>query len=212
MDCCNSSGIYDVTGPKIAAMDLKRYRKKGPDRTTQLLLDAIKTQGVEGKTLLDIGGGVGTIQHELIKAGAKKSVSVEASDAYNEAAKSEAERQGHFEQIEQLSGNFTEMVDEIPEADIVTLDRVICCYNDMKSLVSLSTARAKKQYGVVYPRDHFLAKVLLVVANFYHWLRRSEYREILHSTKAVDALIRKVGFRPFFDQQTLIWKVVVYSR
>ena len=212
MKCCQSNLIADDVSPRLARFDAKRLRKKGPDLTTRLLLDAIRSQGVEGLTLLDIGGGAGTIQHELITDGVKSVVSVEASESYNMVSKEEAEDRGHLDRIKQVSGDFVKVADEIQEADIVTLDRVICCYNDMKSLVSLSTARAKKQYGVVYPRDHFLAKTLLVVANFYHWLRRSEYREILHSTKTVDALIRKDGFRPFFDQQTLIWNVVVYSR
>ncbi len=105
-----------------------------------------------------------------------------------------------------------QMADEIRAADIVTLDRVICCYNDMKSLVRLSTERAKKLYGVVYPRDHLISEVLRLITDFVHWLKRSNYREILHSPTEVDRLIRKAGLKPFFDQQTIIWKVVVYRR
>lgn len=212
MECCATKGIYDLTGPKTVAADLKRYRKKGPDPTTQMLLEAITNHGVKGMSLLDIGGGVGTIQHELIKAGVGNSVSVEASVAYNKAAKEEAERQGHADRIEQLSGDFVEMAGEVPEMDIVTLDRVICCYNDMDSLVSLSTERAKKLYGVVYPRDHLLSKIMQGMENIYHRLRRSSYRGILHPVQAVDALIKKAGFKPIFDQQSTLWKVVVYSR
>ena len=212
MNCCQSNRIVDDVGPKIAAFDLKRYRKNGPGHTTKLLLDAIRSQSVEGMTLLDIGGGLGAIQHELLKAGVNSSVSVEASESYNKVAKEEAERQGHSDRIKQVSGDFVVVADDIEEADIVTLAHVICCYNDMKSLVSLSTARAKQIYGVVYPRDHLLSKILLVISNFISWLRRSAYRDILHSPTAVDRLIREGGVEPFFVQQTMIWKVVVYSR
>jgi len=212
MDCCETGNIYDLTGTKVAAHDLKRYRKNGPDRTTKLLLDALKNQDVEGMSLLDIGGGVGTIQHELLKAGVESVVSVEPSEAYNEAAAKEAKRQGHRERISQLAGDFVELANETPRSDIVILDRVICCYTNMLSLVSQSSARAKHFYGVVYPRDHFLGKILLVLANFFYWLMRSAYREILHSPTEVDRLIRKAGLKPFFDQETMIWKVVVYRR
>jgi hypothetical protein len=41
-----------------AKADLRSYRKKGPDRSTPLLLDALRAEGVEGASLLDIGGGV----------------------------------------------------------------------------------------------------------------------------------------------------------
>ncbi len=212
MDCCETGNIYDLTGTKVAAHDLKRYRKNGPDHTTKLLLDALKNQDVEGMSLLDIGGGVGTIQHELLKAGVESAVSVEPSEAYNEAAAKEAERQGHLERITQLAGDFVELANETPQSDIVTLDRVICCYTNMHSLVSQSTARAKHFYGVVYPRDRFLGKILLVLANFYHWFRRSDFVEILHPVQAVDALIREAGLRPSFKKQTMIWNVTVYRR
>ena len=45
------------------------------------------------------------------------------------------------------------MSDEIEAADVVTLDRVICCYPDMEALVGRSAERALRLYGLVHPRD-----------------------------------------------------------
>ena len=56
-------------GTGEAEGDLKRYRRNGPDSTTKALIEAIVAEGVEGATLLDIGGGIGAIAFELLDAG-----------------------------------------------------------------------------------------------------------------------------------------------
>jgi predicted RNA methylase len=71
----------------LAGSQLRKYREKGPVASTQVLIVALKAEGVEGATLFDIGGGVGAIQHELLAAGATQVTSVDASAAYLEAAR-----------------------------------------------------------------------------------------------------------------------------
>jgi magnesium-protoporphyrin O-methyltransferase len=132
---------------------LKRYHKKGPDKTTRILLDAPKVQGIEGLTLLDIGGGFGAIQYDLLKNGLRHANSVEAATAYIDAAREEALRQGLDDRIRLYHGDFVDLASEIQSADIVTLDRVICCYHDMAEQVGSSLERSRKLYGLVYPRD-----------------------------------------------------------
>ena len=151
MDCGQCRGIEKVFDQKEAKKDLKRYRKKGPSDTTRMLVEAIKEEGVQQGTVLDIGGGVGAIQYELLDAGASGAVSVDASTAYVEAAKAEAQRRGHGDRISHIHGNFVEVAPDIEPADIVTLDKVICCYDDVEGLVDLSSQRAARLYGVVLP-------------------------------------------------------------
>src|SRR5262245_50517425 len=152
MTCCQCQGIEVHFDQKKANQKLEQYQQNGPLKTTQLLIDALKAEGIEGMTLLDIGGGVGVIQFELLEAGVTHAVSVEASSAYAETARAETKRRGYTAQVAAYTGNFTELAAQIPPADIVTLDRVICCYHDMPGLVELSAARAAKLYGLVYPR------------------------------------------------------------
>jgi acetyl-CoA C-acetyltransferase len=59
-----------------------------------MLLEAIKKEGVAGLTLLDIGGGVGAIQHALLDAGVEQATDVDASSAYLDATRTEAQRRG----------------------------------------------------------------------------------------------------------------------
>lgn len=212
MSCCQCQGIETTFNRKTAAKELKKYREKGPDKTTRMLIDALKADGIEGMTLLDIGGGVGAIQHELLSTGASSCINVEASKAYIKAAKEEAERQGHVDRVSYHHGNFVDLAPDIPQADVVTLDRVICCYHDMQALVGLSSALASRLYGVVYPRDTWWVKIGLAVENFVHWIRRNPFRAFVHPTEAVDAMVRGNGLERRFYRKAGMWQVVVYAR
>ncbi|HXF65032.1 MAG TPA: methyltransferase domain-containing protein, partial [Caldilineaceae bacterium] len=149
-DCCAIDSHFDR---QRVQKKLDSYRAQGPDATTKLLLNALEAEGGAAMTLLDIGAGVGVLGHELLKAGVAKVCSVEASAAAIAAAREEAERLGHAERASFLHGDFVALADEIAPADIVTLDRVICCYPDMPALVERSAQRARQFYGAVYPRD-----------------------------------------------------------
>ncbi len=212
MNCCQCQGIEALFDEKYVTRELARYRKKGPDKTTRILIDTLKAEGVQGMTLLDIGGGVGDIQHELLHAGVRSATNVEASTAYIGAAKAEAERQGHADRVSYQHGDFVDLASHLPPADIVTLDRVICCYHDMEKLVGLSTARTRKLYGLIYPRDVWWVKIGLAIGNLFFRLRRSPFRVFVHPTEAVEAVVVSNGFKRRFDQRTLIWQVVVYTR
>jgi len=212
MNCCQCQGMETLFDDKTATNDLKAYRKKGPSKTTRMLIDALKAQGVEDMTLLDIGGGVGVIQHELLNSGAGSATGVDASAAYIEAAKQEAGRQGHAEQVSYHHGNFVDFAPNLEQADIVTLDRAICCYHDMPALVGLSSQKAGKLYGVVYPRDTWWIKIAIIILNFGLWLRRNPFRVFVHPTKAVEAVVRGNGLKRRFYRQTFLWQVVVYGR
>ena len=120
MNCDQCRGIEDFFDQKVAVREVRDYRKRGPRASTRLLLDALGAQGVEGVTLLDIGGGVGILQHELLKAGAAGATSVDASSAYLGVAKQEAERLGLAERVTYHHGDFVTLVPSLTEADVVS--------------------------------------------------------------------------------------------
>ncbi len=197
---------------KEADHKLKEYRKKGPADTTRILIDALKAAGVTGTTLLDIGGGVGAIQHELLKSGAHSAIDVDASTAYIQLAEQEARQQGYGDRVSFYHGNFVELAPQIPVTDIVTLDRVICCYHDMHALVGLSAARARKFYGLVYPREAWWMKIGLSLFNFFSWAQRNPFRVFMHPTDAVERVVSNAGLKRRFYRRTFIWQVIVYAR
>jgi len=167
---------------------------------------------VEGATLLDIGGGVGAVSNELLRSGVARATVVDASPVYLRAAQGEAERQGHRQQITYYAGDFVEVAPRLPSADIVTLDRVICCYDEMEALVSASAARAERLYGAVYPRDRWWDRAGMSLLNLACRVGRSPFRGFIHPSAAVDRVIRGQGLTRRFYQTTAIWQVVIYAR
>ena len=197
---------------RVAARDLRRYRKKGPVGTTQILIDALTHAGVRDRTLLDIGGGIGAMQHALLQTGAARAVGVDVSLAYLHAARKEAARQGHVQRLETHHGDFVVLANEISAADIVTLDRVICCYQDMEALVTRSADRARHLYGLVYPRRTWWTRMAFATCNTLLRLRRSSFRAFIHVPEEVDHLLHLRGLVPIFHHNTLLWQILVYHR
>ncbi len=212
MKCCQCQGIESLFGKRAAARELRSYRRKGPTKSTRVLLAALEAAGVDGKSLLDIGGGVGAIQHQLVEAGVTRVTDVDASTAYLEVVEQEAARRGYAERASYHHGDFVELAEQLDATDIVTLDRVICCYPDMDALVGLSSARARFSYGLVYPRRTWYLKLARPLINAVFRLRRNPFRVFLHKSEDVDAVVRRSGLARASRQRSGVWNVVVYRR
>jgi len=211
MTCCQRQVIEDRFDRDFVAKKIQQYRQAGLKTETRLLVEALKSEGVEGLTLLDIGGGLGAIEHELIKAGVSQALSVEASQAFIDAAKTEAIRAGVADKMTFVHGDLVELAPQIPQADIVTLDKVVCCYQDMESLVRASAAKAKKLYGLVYPRDDWWVKAAIGFENLFENLKGSDWRVYVHPTQEVDRLIREHGMNLISRHALIDWQIVVYG-
>ena len=210
-DCCTPD--YDLHfDDESARKDLLVYRADGPDGSTRRLLDVLIGEGIEDASLLDIGGGIGIVQLELLAAGASRSLDVDASQAYLSVAETEAAERGYADRTAYRHGDFVTLADEVPPADVVTLDRVICCYPDVRSLVSRSAAHALRLYGLVYPVDRWYTRGIARVMNLLDGLRRSDYRMQIHSQALVDRLVREAGFEQRYYHAGKFWQTVVYAR
>ena len=209
---CQCEGIEACFNPKLATQELDHYRKKGAAKSTRRLVAALEAQGVDGMTLLDIGGGVGAIPHALLRDGVNSATAVDASSAYLDVARDEAQRRGLSDRIHFEHGNFVELAPNIPPADIVTLDRVLCCFDDMSALVGASAARATHMYGLVYPRALWWLRALVRVWSGFARLTGKKMRFFVHAPVAVDAIVRGQGFERRFYNTVGLWQVIVYAR
>ena len=199
-------------GERDARKDLAAYRKSGPDRTTRWLIDALAVGGVEGWSVLDIGAGVGAVHLELLDAGAAAAIDVDVSPAYVAAARDEAARRGRSDAVRHEVGDFVAMAEDLEPVDVVALDRVVCCYRDMAALVTLSAARARRRYGLVYPRDSWWIRAGARTMNAVARLFRRPIRFYAHRTADVDGLVRAAGLEPRFHRTTVFWQVAAYER
>ena len=212
MTNCQCEGIEACFNPKLAAQELDHYRKKGASKSTRRLINALEAEGVAGMTLLDIGGGVGAIPHALLGDGVETATAVDASAAYLNVARDEARRRGLGDRIHFEHGNFVELAPTISPADIVTLDRVLCCFDDMSALVSTSAARATHLYGLVYPRAFWLLRALVRVWSGFARLTGNKMRFFVHAPAAVEAIVRGQGFERRHYETVGLWQVIVYAR
>ena len=213
MTCCpHCQGADRLFNHRLAAADLRHYQRHGPAGTTRQLLEALTAAGVAGQTLLDIGGGIGVIQHELRAAGVTEITSVDASRAYLALARQEAERRGYAADARYVHGDFVAVADRVEAADIVTLDRVVCCYPHMEALMDHAAAKAGRYLGLVYPRDGWWLKLGAKILNLYPWLRGDAFRTFVHPTAAVEGVAAANGLRKTVHHDGPLWQVVVFAR
>jgi SAM-dependent methyltransferase len=162
--------------------------------------------------VLDVGAGVGTVHLALLDKGAVTAVDVDASPAYVAAARDEAARRGHSERVTYRVGDVVALGADVSPADVVALDKVVCCYADMAALVELTADRARWRYGLVYPRDAWWIRTAARVMNTVTHLFRSKVTFHAHRTADVEALVRAAGLEQRFLRTTTFWQVAVYER
>ena len=210
--CCDTIDAH--FGEELAREDLERYRSKGPDTTTSAILDLLRSTGAanEEATLLDIGSGIGIIPIELLGDRLKRATLVDASSSYLSAAEESAERSGLRNRIELVHGDFTELSEHLPEADLVTLDRVVCCYPDYKRLLVRSASKAKRWYALSYPRGRWYIRLGIALENLIRRLRRNPFRTYVHDPDAIHALLVDAGLERQRQELSFIWRTDLYRR
>jgi magnesium-protoporphyrin O-methyltransferase len=209
--CCEPD--YDALFDERAARrELAAYQRNGPTGTTRRLIEAIRLEGVVGASVLDIGGGVGIIGAELLGCGASTMTDVDASHAYAATARAELERRGFGDRISVRHGDFVRLAGDTAPADIVTLDRVVCCYGDWATLIDRSTERAHRLIGLVYPNDRWWMRLVVGTGNLVIRLFRQQFRFYIHPEREIDARIRGGGFERHFRHRSIGWQTVLYRR
>ena len=210
---CNCCEITDnAFSESEARAEMRNYHRRGPMRQTQFILEAIRSLGMRNADLLDIGGGIGVIHHELLEDVAREATHVDASSAYLTLAKGEAARRGHGQRVQFIHADFTDVANGLPEADIVTLDRVVCCYPDFRRLLEAAAEHSRHALALTYPRETWYLRVAWRAANFFQRLRRDPFRVFLHPVIEMDALLRQEGFQRVSIRRLFVWEMALYQR
>src|SRR5262245_57716127 len=210
---CNCCEVTDKAfSESEAKSEFRDYHKRGPAKQTQLILEAIRSLGLTNAVLLDIGGGIGTIHHELLKDVAVEATHVDASSAYLKVATEEAKRLGHDEQVKFIHADFTDVASELPQADVVTLDRVVCCYPNFRELLKAASSKSRKAIALTYPRETWYMRLALAMANFFQRISRDPFRVFLHPIADMDSLLNTEGFARVSIHRLFIWEMALYQR
>jgi len=207
--CCAAECQF---GPKIAERDLQLYRRRGADTVTKLMLAQLRRWPLQNTQLLNIGGGIGAISAELAADGIAGATLVEASSAYLEVARRELQSRYGSRSTKFLLGDFARIADMLPDADVITLDRVVCCYPDAETLLRGAAARTRQLLAFSYPRDRWYMRVITAFQNFLRRLRGNEFRTFVHSPQQMSAALQRAGLVRIATHGTLVWVVDLYRR
>ncbi len=209
--CCES--CYDQAfDEKFAASELRLYRRRGPGRASRAMADALAPASVDGLTILDIGGGVGSVHHLLLERGAASALDIDASSGYLAAAREEAAARGLADRVAFRHADFVAAAPDIAPADLVALDRVVCCYPDVDALVRLAGERTRRRLAITLPPDHRFARLVIRVINVWEWITRSDLRIHAHDHARVEAAARAAGLVPRSSTGVGAWRLLVFER
>lgn len=196
----------------VAARELRRYRRKGPRGTTRDLCESIRLHCAGASTVLDIGPGIGALTFELLEAGVPHAIAVDASSAFLDAARDEAARRDVAHRVEWRHADFVAVAADVPAADIVALDRVVCCYPAIEELLTQAASHARSCLAISYPLEHWYIRGVISAQNTVRRLSGSAFSVFVHSVSRMEAIIRRDGFRLASRRGSWVWCADVYIR
>lgn len=211
-DCCDPASYGRFFDSKEAERRLKRYRRRGLDGMARRLLSYLRGRDPEGRTVLEVGGGIGDFQIELLKAGAAGAVNIELSPEYEESARELSGALSLTGRIERRLGDFVEQRDEVAPADIVVLNRVICCYPWMERMMEASVSKTRWLLAIAVPRDRVVSRVMVVVSNAVLRLGGHDFESYVHSVDRMEAIASHAGLTRVFVKKGLVWQGLVFER
>jgi magnesium-protoporphyrin O-methyltransferase len=189
-----------------------RYRKKGLDKTARRMVELLTQRGVQGATVLEIGGGVGEIQLELLRRGAAWATNLELSPGYEPEA---ARLLDEARLRDRVSRRLVDIADDpaaVEPADIVVLHRVVCCYPDYAKLLGVAADHARRQLVFSHPPRNPVSRAVVATQNLLLRLGGREFRVFAHPPDAMLAVLAEHGLRPAVAHRGLVWQVAAASR
>lgn len=209
--CCRPESYGAFFSEKGARRALRRYRKRGLDPLSNRIASVVRERGVRGATLLEVGGGIGALEVELLAAGAERATNVELSPAYEEAAAELAREHEVVERLDRRIGDFAGAAD-VPEADAVVMNRVVCCYPDYDALVGAAAERTRRLLVFTFPRERALVRAAFALMNLWLKLTRNDFRGFVHPVREMLAVAQRRGLTPILEHRGAFWQLAALER
>ena len=209
-DCCTPKGYRSIFSEKSAQAEAKRYRSKGLDKVSRRIVELVKERGVKGRTVLEVGGGIGAIEIELLRAGAARATNVELTPTYEEAAGELLREAGLLDRVDRRVGDF--VVADLEAADLVILNRVVCCYPDMPRLAAAAAEHARSTLVLTFPNDRWSTRLGLTLLNLGFRVFRVQFQVFLHRPDGILAAIEEHGLRTQLNHRGLVWQTAALER
>jgi 2-polyprenyl-3-methyl-5-hydroxy-6-metoxy-1,4-benzoquinol methylase len=210
--CCPSRDYPRFFNQRFARRLANRYRKRGLDKTAQKMVEFLQALDLQGASVLEIGGGVGEIEIELLQAGAARAQNLELSPAYEQEARTLARQAGLQGRIDWRLHDLAADPGAVEPADLVIMHRVVCCYPDYARLLAAAADHARRALVFSYPPRNALSRAFYVVFNLVMRLTHSSFRGFAHPPGAMLAVLEDRGLRRTYQHRGRIWQVAGLER
>ena len=189
-----------------------RFRSRGLDRNSARIVDLIEGCGLEGASVLEVGGGVGLLHLALLRRGAYRATSVELVDSYDADADALARELGLADRVTRLHADIAADPDVVGRHDIVVMHRVVCCYPDAERLLSVAADHAGKVLVFSHPPRNLLSRALIGAENLGRRARRLSFRVFVHDPETMANAARAGGrLQQRFKYQGLAWHIAGFT-
>ncbi len=209
-DCCAATTTH--FDDQFVENEISKLRTVGPHVATRRLLDALVDCGVRGLHMLEVGGGTGTITLGLMSHGVKSCTFVEIVPAFLSATATRASKERCAERINFIGADFVAIHAQIDTADIVVMDRVVCCYPHAESLMNAALTRCSRYFGISYPKDSLASRLDTLIKNRRRRRARNPFRTFVHPEKNIRGMVTDAGFEQRFSASSPLWRMAVYER
>ena len=185
---------------------------------TAKMLAALERAGVGGKTVLDVGCGVGDLALGTIARGATSADGIDLSEGAIERARELASDRGLEDRASFSLGDGA--TEELSSHDVVALNRVLCCYPSVDRLLANSLGVAGAVYAYTAPvHDGAVGRINRInirMSNAWFRLRRRRFRgfqAFVHDLDEVDRTIEFAGFRRVHrSRERFMWRLAVFAK
>ena len=210
--CCARHGQEEFFGEQTAAKDARKYRRKGADPMARSLARRAGRQGVEGASVLEIGGGVGQVALELLKAGAASAEVVELLPDYEPFARALASEAGVGERFSFRTADLVVDPGAAATADLVVMNKVVCCTPDGVALAGIAASLARRELVFSFPRQVWWARAGLAAVNLYLRLRGRRFRVFVHPQAALEGAVESHGFARVSERDGPLFRIAAFER
>ncbi len=210
--CCDPRGYAQVFSDRYARQLARRYRTRGLNRTERRIVELVVSRGVDDATVLEIGGGVGDLQLELLRAGAAHATNLELVGVYDEHARALAAEAGLGDRIDRRVLDIAAGPPDVEAADVVVLHRVVCCYPDVGRLLAAAADHTNRLLVFSHPPRNAATRALLWLQNAVYVLSGTSFREFVHPPELMTDVLERHGLRVVDVHRGLLWTVVALSR
>jgi hypothetical protein len=198
--------------PRLARRNLERYRTKGLDRLERQMLEAASERELVGVQVLDIGGGIGMLQAELVESGAARGEVLELVSAYEPYARELAREKGLEERTAFHVGDLLTDPGAAETADIVLLNRVVCCSPDGVRLTGVAARLTRRLLVLSFPRNRLLVRVGVRLMNAWLRLLGRAFRVYAHRPAQLLAAAEAEGLRVASRGGGHLWEFAALER